>query len=162
MVLPHARNRWVILLTFVAALMLTIAPMPPGMAAFRPEWLALVLIYWCMALPHRVGIGWAWVLGLALDVMRGALFGEHALGLALVAFLVTQQHQKLRVMPRLQQALGVLVLVMLMQFTVWWIEGITGHARHSWEYWAPSITSALLWPLVFPMLRRLRRRYRVT
>lgn len=162
MVLPPARNRWVIALTFIVALMLTIAPLPPGMAAYRPEWVGLVVIYWCMALPHRVGMGWGWILGLSLDVLRGAIFGEHALGLALVAFLVTQQHRRLRAMPRLQQALVVLTLIMLMQFTVWWIEGITGHARQSWQYWAPSLTSALLWPPAFALLRRLRRRYRVT
>jgi len=51
---------WLILLTFVAAMMLTIVPLPELLRQFRPEWAALVLMYWCMALPHRIGIGIGW------------------------------------------------------------------------------------------------------
>ena len=68
-----------IALSFFVALILTIIPLPDWMASFRPEWVALTLIYWSMALPQRVGVGIGWGLGLALDVLKGALLGQHAL-----------------------------------------------------------------------------------
>ena len=78
---------WAIVTTIVIAIGLTSLPLPSWADAWRPAWLALALIYWCMAVPARVGVGVGWILGLTLDISTGTLFGQHALGLALVAYL---------------------------------------------------------------------------
>jgi hypothetical protein len=75
-----------ILASFVIALILTIVPLPEWMTPFRPEWVALTLIYWCMALPQRIGVTIGWSMGFVLDVIKGAVFGQHALALAVVAY----------------------------------------------------------------------------
>ena len=78
------KGGWVILLSFMLALLLDIIPLPLWVDRFRPDWPALILIYWSMALPHRVGIGSAWVLGLLVDAAKGTLIGQHALALLLM------------------------------------------------------------------------------
>lgn len=152
----------VIFFTFVAALVLTVVPLPDDLRILRPDWVLLVLIYWCMALPQRVGVGIGWLLGLFTDVLTGTLLGQHALAYSLVAFLTLKLHQRLRLYPLWQQALSMLVLLALGQLLMLWINGIVGRPIHSWLYWMPSLTGALLWPFVFLLLRGLRRAFRVT
>ncbi len=162
MPLPRHHGGWVILLSFMAAYLLTVMPMPREWAWLRPEWTALVLIYWCLAVPQRVGVAVGWLAGLFQDVLRGALLGQYALGLAVVAYLTLKLHRRLRLFPLWQQALSVLVLVALQQLLVLWVQGILGQARPAWAYWLPAATSALLWPPLFLLLRALRRRFRVS
>ena len=149
---------WIIPLTFIVALMLTILPLPDWATPFRPEWVAMTLIYWTMALPLRVGVGVGWVMGLLLDVLKGALLGQHALGLALVAYFTLRIHQRIRVFPLWQQAVSVGALLAIHMLLVLWVYGITGAAPGTWLYWAPLVTSIVLWPWVFMILRDLRRR----
>lgn len=150
---------WVILTSLIFALMLTLMPLPVGVALYRPEWVALVLIYWCLALPERVGLGAAWGMGLLLDVVTGALLGQHALSLTVVAHIAVRLHRRIRQFPLWQQALSVLWLIGIHQLLLLWVKGISGLAPATWRYWLPSIISMLLWPCVFVILRQLRRRY---
>lgn len=152
----------IIILSFVIALMLTVMPLPEWAEEIRPQWVVLVLIYWAMALPQRVSVGSGWVMGLLLDVVNDAVLGQHALALALIAFLTSHLHQRLRVFPQSQQAIVILVFCVIYNLTVLWIKGITGTAPSVWLIVIPSFTSALFWPLVFITLRHARRFYRVT
>ena len=68
-----------ILVSFLVAMMLTSLPLPETAIIYRPDWLILVLIYWCMAIPERIGIFTGWMLGLLLDVMYGSLLGQNAM-----------------------------------------------------------------------------------
>ena len=162
MILTDANGGWVIGLSFVVALVLMLLPLPGWAEPYRPEWVLLVLIYWAIALPGRVGVGTGWVLGLLMDTLQGSLLGQHALALAVVAYLAIALHQRVRVFPLWQQALTELLLVGLKQLLVLWIRGGTGQVPTSWNYWLPSLTSMLLWPWVFIILRDMRRRFRVT
>ena len=162
MTLAKRHGSWVIVLTFVAAFLLDAMPLPDWAVDARPLWVALVLIYWCMALPERIGIGIAWVLGLLLDVMQGTLLGQYALGLVVVAYVTVQTHRGVRVFPLLQQAVlvGFLLLFYLLLFL--WVRGIVGLPQEKWSYWLPAATSMVLWPWVFIILRDLRRKYNVS
>lgn len=151
----------VIFFTFFLALLLVVVPLPDWARAFRPEWVTLVLIYWCMALPARINVGIGWLAGLSVDILSGSLLGQHALALAVVAFVTIKLHKQIRVYPLWQQALSVFVLIALNQLLVVWIKGIVGQSPESWFYWAPSVTSALLWPWMFLLLRDVRRKFRV-
>jgi rod shape-determining protein MreD len=162
MMLVEHHGGWVIILTFLIALLLTLLPVPVWASPYRPEWVILVLMYWSIALPERVGIGSAWVLGLLLDTVKGSLLGEHALSLSLVAYTCLKLHRHLRVYPLWQQSLGVLLLVMLSQLLSLSIRGLSGPAPAQWHYWSTSIASMLLWPWLFIVMRDLRRRFRVT
>lgn len=151
----------IIFLSLTVALLLTIVPLPEDLRLLRPDWVLLVLIYWAMALPHRVGVGIGWIMGLINDVLTGMLLGQHALAYCLVIFLTLKLHQRLRLYPLWQQAQSILVLLTLSQLLLLWINGMIGRPLHSWLYWAPSVLGALLWPVLFVFLRGLRRAFRV-
>lgn len=146
-------------LTIIFAFMLAMMPLPDWADAFRPEWVALVLIYWTMALPASIGVTIAWLAGLMLDVSHGSLLGQHALGLVLVIYIIHSQHQRLRVASLLQQAIVIFFLLLLKQALVLWVDGIMGRAPDTWLYFMPSLTSALIWPWVYIILRDLRRKF---
>jgi rod shape-determining protein MreD len=147
--------------TFLVALMLTALPMPSWAAMWRPAWVALVLVYWCMAVPGRVGVLFGCALGLLLDVLSGTLLGQHALGLALVAYVAHQSHQRVRVLPVWQQGVSVFVLLFAYQGLLLWINGIQGLPVGASDYWTSPLMSTLLWPWVFVILRDVRRKYLV-
>lgn len=156
------RGSGAIFASFVVAFILTILPLPGWTDVLRPEWVALVLIYWCMAIPQRIGVGVAWITGLFLDVIRGGLLGQQALSLCLIAYITLKLYQRIRVAPLWQQAFSILILMVLHQLVVLWIKGIIGQSPQSWTYWLPSITSMALWPVVFSGMREYRRRYRIS
>lgn len=152
----------IILISFIIALMAMMTPLPDSLVLFRPELVTLLLIYWCMALPDRVGVGVGWVAGLMLDVVQGALLGQHAFALAIVAWVTLKLYQRIRVYPVWQQALAVLLLIVLSQMIVLWVQGIIGHSPRTWMYWLPSVTSMLLWPWLYLFMHNIRRAYKVS
>ena len=153
-----ARINWAIASSLVVALMLSTLPMPSWAAVGRPAWVALVIVYWCLAMPARVGVMIAWATGLLLDVMSGTLLGQHALGLSLLAFIVHHGHQWLRGLPLWQQGFSVFVLMFGYQTIVLWINGIRGFPVIASAYWAAPLVSTLLWPWMSVILRDLRRK----
>lgn len=152
----------VILMSFIVALMLSLFPLPDWAVHLRPAWVAMVLIYWCMALPERVGVGTGWLAGLFLDVVYGALLGQYALALALIAWVTHSLHRRLRLYPVWQQSLVVLLLLLLQQLLVIWVRGFIGQSPDTLLHWLPAFTSMLLWPWLFVILRDVRRRYRIS
>ena len=162
MVHEPRRGPATIVITLAAALVLTVLPLPDWADPYRPQWYTLALVYWCFALPERVGVATGWVLGLAVDVITGTLLGQHALSLSLIAFLSVKLHRRVRVFPLWQQSLTVLILLALERLLSLWIIGATGHSTPSLSYWAPVVVGMLLWPWVFIILRDLRRRFRVS
>lgn len=152
---------WIILLSLLIGLVLTILHLPPWANPLRPEWTALILIYWCMALPQRVGVTVAWLVGLLQDVLQGTLLGAHALAFGIVAYLTLKLHQRIRVFPLWQQALSIFLLLLIIRLILLWIRGLSGRPGADLEYWLPALIGTVLWPLVFLCLREIRRRYRV-
>lgn len=150
-------NSLSVALSFVVALLLTSLPLPESFIAFRPDWLLLVLVYWSMALPDRVGIFTGWIFGLTLDVMYGSLLGQNAMSLAIISYLVNVMHLRFRMFPLWQQSVVVFFLVLLHLGLTAWVRGITGNFSLFWMYWLPAVTSALIWPFLFVVLRDIRR-----
>jgi rod shape-determining protein MreD len=146
-------------LSFVTAFMLTAVPVPEWASLWRPAWVPLVLVYWCFVQPRRVGMGTAWMVGLMLDVLSGTLLGQHALGLSLVAFTALKMHQRIRVLPPWQQGLSIFFFVVTYQLLISWINGIRGLTVDGWINLTVPLTSMLIWPWVYVILRDLRRRY---
>ncbi|HEY5703280.1 MAG TPA: rod shape-determining protein MreD [Gammaproteobacteria bacterium] len=158
------KNKGIIIIvaSFIVALMMTALPLPEWAANWRPAWVAMVLIYWCMALPNKVNIGVAWTAGIIMDVLQGTLLGQNALGLVLLAFITIKVHQRIRMFPLTQQALFVMVLILLYQLMSLWVRGLMGVPPRTWTYWTPALTSMVLWPWLFIILRDIRRKYIVS
>ena len=143
--------------TVLVALVLTLVPLPTWLAIIRPDFLVLVVFYWSVQTPRSAGIGLGWVCGLLLDAFQGPVLGEHALAVALVAYLGVREHQRIRTKPLVQQALVLLVVLVLYEFVLWAIDGWSGHPLTTPLRWVPALTGALLWP---PVVATLAQTYR--
>lgn len=157
----EAQGYWVILLSFLVAYVLAVLPLPQWLLWARPEWVALAVIYWTIALPHRVGIATALLLGVGLDVLEGAVIGQNAFALVVVALLSLVLYQRLRVYSLVQQAGVVFVLIGINQLICQWVQNLEGVGAPTLLFLLPAFSSALLWPVVLQILRGLRRHYRV-
>ncbi len=162
MMLNKNTGGWIIFTSLLIAFLLTALPLPAWADDWRPAWVAMVLIYWCMALPGRIGIGIAWCLGLLLDVQQGALLGQNALGLALIAYFILQIHKRFRLFPLVQQSCLVGFMIIFYLLISSWVIGIMGIPPQAWTYWMPAVSSMILWPWLFVVLRDIRRKYHVT
>ncbi len=161
MTLVQQRGGAVILFSILIAYALTIMPLPEWARVARPEFVALVLIYWCMAVPHRVGVFTAFLAGLGQDALQGSLLGQQALAYVLLAYLVLKLHQRIRVYPLIQQAGIVLILLAMTQLIQTWINGLVGRPNPGPEYWLPPLLGTLIWPWLFVIMRGVRRHYGV-
>ena len=153
---------WVIVLSFFLAYLLEIVPFPEWAMNYRPEWVPMVLIYWVMALPYRVGIGSAWCAGLILDILEGSVLGLNAIGLVIVAYVTSSIHLRFRMFSSIQQSGLVLVLLGINLFLSHWLKVITGYtAASDMMFIMGALTSAVLWPTLFQLLRQIRRGFEV-
>jgi rod shape-determining protein MreD len=162
MSLGKPNNRWVIWLGFVVALLLMVFPLSPSIQWLRPEWIALLVIYWIMVLPQQISLSALCAIGLFLDVLEGSLLGQHALALMGTAYVCLLSHQRLRNYVLWHQALVVFMMVGIHQLVDNWVHSLSGSAAQSLVFLMPALTSALMWPVLWLVLERWRVRYRVT
>ncbi|ALP39451.1 rod shape-determining protein MreD [Aeromonas schubertii] len=160
MLQPASGRLW-IWLSILLALSLSILPLPIQLAPFRPDWLAMVLVYWALALPHRVNVGSAWVAGLLLDVLLGSTLGVRAMAMAIVVYLAAFQFQKIRNFSVWQQALIVGCLTLVGKVTVFWAEHLFSRATLNVVYFWSTLSTMFLWPWLFLVLRQLRRHFNI-
>jgi rod shape-determining protein MreD len=156
-----AHNGIIILLTLLIAIIASIMPLPLSVDAFRPDWVLIVLIYWCMALPDKVNIITAWVMGLLMDILLGSVLGVHAAAMAIAVFIVAENFQKIRNFSIWQQALITGVLAALYHLVVFWLQRFLIDVSFLTSYLYPVITTIILWPWVFYLLRKVRRHFTI-
>lgn len=159
--LTEQQGGWVIILSFVVALVLTAIPLPEIFAIARPEWVMLVVIFWSIAVPNRFGLISAWLAGLAQDLLMGNLMGLHALTFALISYITLRLYQRLRISTISRQCFTVFLLSLLNQFILLWIYRATGSSVGGLLFWLPSLTSVIFWPIVFITLRQLQQVFSV-
>lgn len=147
-----------VIVTIIVALMLMVMPLPAWATAFRPDWVALTLIYWAMMLPRTWSVGSAWLVGLLLDAAQGTILGQHALALCFIVFVTVRFHLLMRVFPMSQLTATVFALLALYQFLLFWINGVAGVSTHASSYWGPVLISAAIWPFVYMLLSGVRLR----
>lgn len=154
----QSQGAYIIIISILFAMILMLIPLPDSMRILRPEWVLLTVMYWSMALPRSVGIGYAWVVGLLMDVLFGGALGILAFSYALVVYLILHFHLQLRQFPLWQQALSLMSLILLVHI----VTASMTSATSSWLSWFPAaLTSTLLWPLVHVFLRTVRRTFNV-
>jgi len=151
----------VIFLSLLASLILMILPLPETAQFYRPHWVALILIYWSMALPHRIGLMFAFFSGIVVDASQGTLLGQHALALIIIISINLNFHQRIRVMSLVQQALYVFGLLIINQIIIVWVEGIMGRPTPILAFLGAPFVGMLIWPWVFVVLRDIRRKARI-
>jgi rod shape-determining protein MreD len=146
-------NPWFILLTFVLGLSANLSPASGLTLALRPDFLALVILYWCIQEPRYVGVGVAWMLGLVMDVADATVFGQHALAYAMLAYAAEYFRRRVLRFPLWQQAPQVAVLLLLCAALVLLVRIVGGAPLPGWTYFVPPLVGALLWPLLSVLLQ---------
>jgi rod shape-determining protein MreD len=147
-------ERSVLVSAISLALMLALAvvPLPRILAPFRPDWVAVVLLYWSLMAPRRFSLLTAFWMGIALDTLTGALLGQHALALLVIVYVAERFHLRLRVFPVSQLALTVLILLGLYEFILFWIDGVADRTVPLIQRWAPPVTGTLAWLVLLALL----------
>ena len=153
-------RRSLVFLTVVAAILLSLLPLPEILLPFKPYWVAMVVIYWALETQDMIGLGTAFLTGLVLDILSGSLMGMHALSLVIMVFLVQRFRSRLRFFPPWQQALSVLGLLVNDRIILIWITVLLGEPLPTWKYWLSPLVALGLWPWLFLLLDRIRARMR--
>jgi rod shape-determining protein MreD len=144
---------WFIVATLAAAFLLNLAPAAGVAGVLKPDFLALLLLYWCIQEPRYVGVGIAWGIGLLMDVGDATLFGQHALAYAFLAYAAEYFRRRVLRFSLWQQAAQVAVLLALCSALVLLVRYVGGANLPRWTYAAPPIVGALLWPVVSVLLQ---------
>lgn len=145
-----------VFLSMLTALTLSVIPIPLFAVPFWPQWALLVLVYWCIALPDRYNVGFACLCGLVMDLLYGSVIGQHMLACIVVAAPAIFLHRHFRLCPVWQQALIVGILLIPYFLLILWIHNFLYTVESDWRYWAPLLSSMLLWPWIFSVLRLMR------
>jgi rod shape-determining protein MreD len=144
---------WFIVLTLLVGLVANTLPMSGMALTLKPDFLALVLLYWCIQEPRLIGVGVAWCLGLMMDVVDATVFGQHALAYAVLAYGAGYFRRRVLRFSLWQQAAQVAVLLLLSSGLVLLVRIAGGAPPPRWTYVVGSLTGALLWPLVTALLQ---------
>lgn len=150
--------QWAVLIAiFIIALVLEIMPWPVNLQGFRPAWLVMVLAYWVMALPNKINIGSAFLLGILWDLVLGSTLGVHALVLSIFSYVMAKYHLILRNLSLWQQSLLIILFVVIIRFAIFLVELFLHNALFNGAEFFGALFSGLLWPWLFLLLRKIRR-----
>jgi len=156
---------WLILLTLIAAMILTVAELPIGEAHWLrwlgPDWSLAVLFFWAIAAPARIGMVSAWCVGFFFDALLGAShpFGLHGIGFAFTVFVVGRLHQRLGMVNVVQQSALLLALALAVQVFKGLVRAFLVDGELSPLLALPAVTTVLVYPLLATILRRLADRF---
>jgi rod shape-determining protein MreD len=151
------RNWWASSLSLVLTLALVAVPLPDAVAPMRPDWVAVVLLYWSLMAPRHFSLLTAFWMGIALDTLSGALLGQNALALLVVVYLAEKFHLRLRVFPLSELAITVFLLLGLYEFILFWIDGMAGRTVPLVGRWVPPLTGTLVWVALYMLFDRRER-----
>ena len=141
-------NDWLLIPgTLLLAFFANMMAFPDLFELLRLDLLLLVVLYWCISTPERVGVSVAWVLGLLTDVASGGLLGMMALIYALTAYSCLMLHQQVRMLPMFQQSLLVLVLLLAGKLLGYLLLVFFSRSPSA-TFWVAAVIGALAWPLL--------------
>lgn len=142
---------WFIAFSLFAALLLNF--LPTSAWPWMPDWTALVLLFWSIREPRRVGMGTGFLLGLIMDVADAGVLGQHALAYVLAAYAGAAIGRRVLWFPLAKQALHVLPLLLVVQGVQYLARAMPGIVLPGLDYFIGSFVGAALWvPLTFVLL----------
>lgn len=152
---------WAVVFSVLVALALMIVPLPTWVFYYWPDWVALVLVYWALYTPDRVGPLVGFIIGIVLEVLFVREFGVEALGLATLALLVNRANQQLSVLSIWQQTIIIGLFVAIFKLITGWLYGLVADFTITIEYWYSIFGDIVIWPFVSILLHELRRKARI-
>jgi rod shape-determining protein MreD len=153
---------WAISLSTFVALVLTVLPVPQIIFHFWPDWIALVLIYWALTVPEKIGPWVGFAVGTLMEVLFVRSFGVMGLGLATLVFTVNRANLQLRVLSIWQQMIVVGLFIGIFKLITGWLYGLIDGFVMSNEYFHSLIGCMVIWPFIFILLQEMRRMARIS
>ena len=148
--------------SFAFSAFLILLPITDYYPWLRPQWALLVLLYWIFysgwGFSHRLSIGTSWCLGLGIDLLSGALLGQYALLMALLNYLCSFWGNRLKLYGTLGQVSVIFILLILSQLPLYILYQLLAEPRSFYWYGASVLSSLLLWPVVYSLLRHYERK----
>ena len=144
---------WFVVLTLGLGFLGNLLPLSGIALVVKPDFLALVLLYWCIREPRMISVGIAWCLGLLMDVADGTVLGQHALAYAVLAYAAEYFRRRVLRFPLWQQAAQVAVLLLFCAGLVLLVRVMGGASLPRWTYAVGPLTGALLWPVATALLQ---------
>lgn len=145
-------------LSLILALIANLLPWNGVAVLFWPDLVAMVLLYWGIHQPRRVGLMTAWFFGLLMDIADGVLFGQHALAYVVMTYAAYFLHRRIQTFNLWQQALYVFGLLLLMQSLMLLVRLMFDAAFPGMLYFVASVVGAALWPTVSLLLQMPQRK----
>ncbi len=154
------RGGWLIPLTLIGAMLLTVAHLAAGVPAWlRPDWAVALFLFWTITAPGRTGLVWAWITGLLFDVLLGDRLGLHGFGFALTTFLGSRFQERLLMYSLLQQTAVAAVIAATVQAVNSLARALLVDADLSALALVSILTTMLAYPLLSVTLRPLANRF---
>lgn len=142
-----------ILLTLTLALLANLLPWSGWTAWLAPDFVALIVLYWCIQEPRKFGFLTAWLLGLMMDIADGSLFGQHALAYVILAYAGMFLHRRVQRFSMAPQILHVIPLLLFTDLVVLLVRALAGSDFPGFAYFLGSFSGAALWPLLTHLLK---------
>lgn len=158
MQMTHSSNRilrpvksWFLAMTLLLAMLANMIPL--GQRPGFPDCVALVLCFWCVREPLKIGMGIAFLLGIAMDVVDAGVIGQHSLAYVLLAYASSNLSRRILWFPLIQQALQMLPLLLGAQLVMLIVRMVVGAPFPGALYFLSSFTAVLLWyPMTYLLL----------
>lgn len=147
-----------VFIVFSIALAFVLNLLPWGSWGWVPDFVALILVFWSIYQPRKVGIGIAFAMGLVMDVHGAALLGQNALAYTLLSYFAITLHRRVLWFRPPVQAMYVFLLLVLMQVVQVGVQMVVSARLPHWPYFLQSVIAAALWPVVCWLLLAPQRR----
>jgi rod shape-determining protein MreD len=149
-------NPFFIGFTLLVSLALNLLPL--GRQPAMPDMLAVVLVFWNVHQPRRVGVGLAFVFGLLMDVHEGSLLGQHALAYTLLSFVAISIHRRLTWFGLAEQALQIVPVFFAAHMVSLLVRMLAGGMFPGWSLLLAPVFESMLWPVATVLLLAPQRR----
>lgn len=153
-----SNHPFLITVSFLIAIVLTLLPLPEWAIWIRPQWVLSLLIYWILAAPDRCNIGFSFTIGLFLDILTGTPLGLQAFVFVLFAFFVLHYQRAIARFSVWQKACVAGVFAMINALVQGWLLVWLDHGAFHLLYVLSAVTTCLVWPFFSIILDRLRPR----
>ncbi|SER19936.1 rod shape-determining protein MreD [Nitrosomonas sp. Nm51] len=144
---------WYVLASLSVALVLNFIPLQSFALAIRPDFAALVILFWNINQPQRLSMSIAFCVGLMMDVHHSSVLGHYALVYCVVVYIAAVFRRRVKVFSLVQQIPQIFVMLLIMQSALVIIELLGGANLPSWHYFLGSLSGAIIWPIVAFLLR---------
>ncbi len=137
-----------LLIAFIAALVLSILPMPQLLSAFRPPWVLLLVLYIEYFIPGKFHISTLLLVGLVLDVLLSTVIGEHSFALLLVTWIASTRSRRFQFFSMMQQITLIGLFCFIYQTIISGTDALLAFNYSVLMPIASSLLSMFIWPWI--------------